>query len=56
MVLIKALDREEPIEVKTDWREPLIAALLDALPNCQDDGASDSSHIHSVIADMDSAS
>lgn len=52
VVLIKSLDREEPMEVKTDWREALVAALQDLIPK-QEDVETESSHIHSFIADMD---
>lgn len=49
-VLIRVLDREEPLEVKTDWREPFLAALQDALPRSRDSDRSDSSHVYSAIA------
>ena len=33
VVLLRVLDRDDPIAVRTDWRDSLVAAIADALPN-----------------------
>ncbi len=50
-VLLRVLDREETMAVRTEWRDSLVAAISDALPTAayrQDD----SRRIHSLMEEM----
>lgn len=56
-VLMRVLDKEEPIIVRTEWRDSLVSAIAEALPNAafRRGSGQDSAVIHSLTEEVSSS-